>query len=120
MKTYKISNINWCVDNQEDLDALPVEAVVIAEDEGGIMDALSDEYGFLVNGCSIDHKKHEHRTNTYNFRSLIEPEDVKNAEKVLYSKGLSYDDAQDLLQEICHVLLDLEIYDEESDEYSTI
>lgn len=63
---------------------------------------------------------HKHRTNTYHFRSLIEPEDVTNAEEVLLSRGFTHDEAQDILQEICHVLFDLEIYDEESDEYSTI
>lgn len=51
---YKITDIDWCVDNEEDLDNLPTETTIEANDEDCIADALSDEYGFLVNSFNID------------------------------------------------------------------
>lgn len=54
MKRYKVSDIEWCVDYEEDRDTLPTEAYVFADDEDEIADVLSDDYGFLVEGFSLD------------------------------------------------------------------
>lgn len=54
MKRYKVSDIEWCVDYEEDRNTLPTEAYVFADDEDEIADALSDDYGFLVEGFSLD------------------------------------------------------------------
>lgn len=67
----------------------------------------------------------KYRETTIDFYSNISKEDVIAAEDVLfYHKYDRKDNAkvwvQKVLQEICHALLDLEIYDEESDEHSTI
>lgn len=61
----------------------------------------------------------KYNENNLDLRSWISKDDVKSAEEVLMGSGMSYDKAQLVLQEVCHALLDLEIYDEESDEYST-
>lgn len=53
MSKYKVSNIDWDVDDVEDLDNLPTTCVIDAIDEDDIADALSDKYGFCVNGFSI-------------------------------------------------------------------
>lgn len=54
MSKYKVSNIDWDVDNIEDLNYLPTICVIEAIDEDDIADALSDKYGFCVNGFSIN------------------------------------------------------------------
>lgn len=54
MVKYKVTNIDWDVDEIEDLKDLPTTCIIDAEDEDDIADALSDEYGFCVNGFSID------------------------------------------------------------------
>lgn len=54
MKRYKVSDIEWCVDYEEDRGTLPTEAYVFADDEDEIADVLSDDYGFLVEGFSLD------------------------------------------------------------------
>ena len=51
---YKVNDIEWCVDDIEDLDYLPNETEIDAEDEDSIADALSDKYCFLVNSFSLD------------------------------------------------------------------
>lgn len=51
---YNVTDIEWCVDDPSDLDYLPTDAVVDAEDESEIADELSDEYGFLVESFSLD------------------------------------------------------------------
>lgn len=54
MSKYKVSNIDWDVDDVEDLNNLPTTCVIDAIDEDDIADALSDKYGFCVNGFSIN------------------------------------------------------------------
>lgn len=54
---YKITNIDWCVDEAEDLENLPTETTITLEDESDIdliTDALSDKFGFLVNSYNIE------------------------------------------------------------------
>ena len=71
----KITNINWCVEEEDVIDlfedeptqkeindeikkikkSLPKTATVEVDDEEEIADALSDEYGWLVE--SFDYKK---------------------------------------------------------------
>ena len=56
---YKITDIDWCVDEAEDLENLPKETSVTLEDERDIdliADALSDKFGFLVNSYNYEKK----------------------------------------------------------------
>ena len=53
MTKYRVSNINWDVDYAEDLNGLPTTCVIEALDENDIADALSDNYGFCVDGFTI-------------------------------------------------------------------
>ena len=63
MRKFHITNIDWCIapddcDNDpqianEILATLPTECEVECEDEDMIADALSDTYGYLVNGYTI-------------------------------------------------------------------
>ena len=57
MTKYIVSNIDWDVDSAEDLNDLPTTCIIDAFDEDDIADALSDKYGFCVNGFSIKKKK---------------------------------------------------------------
>ena len=52
-----VSNIDWDVDYAEELNDLPTTCVIDAIDEDDIADALSDKYGFCVNGFSITKEK---------------------------------------------------------------
>ena len=61
-----------------------------------------------------------YRETTVDLHSNVSKEDVIAAENVLLEYRFERKKAQEILQKICHVLLDLEIYDEESDEHSTI
>ena len=54
MTKYVGSNIDWDVDCSEELNDLPTTCVIEAIDEDDIADALSDKYGFCVNGFSIN------------------------------------------------------------------
>lgn len=57
MAKYKVTNIDWDVDYDDefaDTPNLPTEVIIEVEDEDDIADALSDEYGFCINGFSID------------------------------------------------------------------
>lgn len=60
------------------------------------------------------------REKTIDFHSNISKEDIINAEQCLIDNGIEEDEAQIVLQAIGYTLLDLELYDEENDEYSTI
>lgn len=59
---YKVTNIDWDVDDTEDLDNLPESIIVtvpeeicaVEEEEEWISDYLSDTYGFCNNGFSCD------------------------------------------------------------------
>ena len=62
----------------------------------------------------------KYRDYTIEFHSNISEEDIKNAEQVLIDNGIDKDEAAVVLQAIGYTLLDLELYDEESDEYSTL
>lgn len=62
----------------------------------------------------------KYRNTTIDFRSNISKEDIINAEQVLIDNGIEADEASTVLQAIGYVLLDLELYDEENDEHSTI
>lgn len=62
----------------------------------------------------------KYRETTIDFHSNISKEDVINAEQVLIDNGIKADEASTVLQAIGYALLDLEIYDEESDEHSTV
>lgn len=56
---YKITDIDWRVDEAEDLENLPKETSVTLEDESDIdliADALSDKFGFLVNSYNYEKK----------------------------------------------------------------
>lgn len=53
MTKYIVSNIDWDVNSAEDLNDLPTTCIIDAFDEDDIADALSDKYGFCVNGFSI-------------------------------------------------------------------
>lgn len=55
------------------------------------------------------------REKTIDFRSNISKEDIINAEQVLIDNGIEPDEADTVLQAIGYTLLDLELYDEESD-----
>lgn len=62
--TYRfiVHDIEWDTDSEKDLGLpttteIEVEADSIEEAEDGIADALSDEYGFCVNGCTYDDGK---------------------------------------------------------------
>lgn len=60
MAKYKVTDIDWDIDNDFDeeedslmldaFDNLPQECVVEADDEDDIAGALSDGWGFCVNG----------------------------------------------------------------------
>ena len=63
---------------------------------------------------------HKYRNKTIDFRSNISKEDIINAEQVLIDNGIEPDEASTVLQAIGYTLLDLELYDEENDEHSTI
>lgn len=54
MRSYNVVDIDWDVDDEDDLADLPTEVIIEVEDEDDIADALSDEYGFCVNSFSID------------------------------------------------------------------
>ena len=54
MTKYVVSNIDWDVDYAEELNDLSTTCVIDAIDEDDIADALSDKYGFCVNGFSIN------------------------------------------------------------------
>ena len=62
----------------------------------------------------------KYRETTIDFHSNISKEDVVAAEDALLKYRFERKKAQEILQDICRRLLDLEIYDEESDEHSTI
>lgn len=49
----KVTDIKWCVDNVEDLEYLPTETMIECETEDEIADALSDEYGFLIESFNV-------------------------------------------------------------------
>lgn len=61
---YNITDIDWCVEPQdcdnntemayEICSSLPTNCIVECENEDEIVEALSDEYGYLVNGFSFD------------------------------------------------------------------
>ena len=53
MKNYKVTDIKWCVDDPMDLETLPTEVTISAEDEDMIADELSDTYGFLVESFAL-------------------------------------------------------------------
>ena len=54
------------------------------------------------------------------FRSVISKEDIIRAEQILIDNGIDKDEASVVLQAVGYALLDLELYDEENDEHSTI
>lgn len=62
----------------------------------------------------------KYRETTIDFHSNISKEDVVAAENVLLKYRFERKKAQEILQDICHRLLDFEIYDEENDEHSTV
>jgi hypothetical protein len=62
----------------------------------------------------------KYRDYTIEFHSNISKEDIKNAEQVLIDNGIDKDEAAVVLQAIGYTLLDLELYDEENDEHSTL
>lgn len=61
-----------------------------------------------------------YRKETIEFHSNISKEDIINAEQCLIDNGIDEDEVQIVLQAIGYTLLDLELYDEENDEHSTI
>lgn len=54
------------------------------------------------------------------FRSVISKEDIIRAEQILIDNGIDKDEASVVLQAVGYAMLDLELYDEENDEHSTI
>ena len=56
MKQYKVTNVEWETDG-EDVD-LPQSFVIELDDECNprdeMADAISDKYGWLINGCSYE------------------------------------------------------------------
>lgn len=62
----------------------------------------------------------KYRKSPVDFRSNISKEDIVNAEQVLADNGIAKDKVQTVLQAVGYALLDLELYDEENDEHSTI
>lgn len=50
---YFVSDIVWETDFAEDLNTLPTQTYIEAVDEDFIADALSDEYGFLVESFNL-------------------------------------------------------------------
>lgn len=52
------------------------------------------------------------------FSVLLNGEEIEKCENILEEQGFSVDDAKIVLQELCHILVDLEIYDAESEVYS--
>jgi len=52
MKRFHVVNIEWDTDGKR--VRLPKEVTVECESEDGIADALSDEYGWLVNDYDIE------------------------------------------------------------------
>ena len=61
-----------------------------------------------------------YREKTIELHSNISKEDIQRTEQVLIDNGIDEDEAQIVLQAIGYTLLDLELYDEDSDEYSSI
>lgn len=61
-----------------------------------------------------------YREETIEFHSNISKEDIVAAEKVLLDNGIDADEVQVVLQALGYALLDLELYDMENDEHSTI
>lgn len=55
MTNYSVTNIEWCVDEEYKNEVtLPLQCNVFAESEDDIADALSDEFGFLVESFTLD------------------------------------------------------------------
>ena len=52
MKKFKVTDIMWDTDGEE-VDGLPASAIVEAEDDDAVVDALSDEYGWLIKYCCV-------------------------------------------------------------------
>jgi hypothetical protein len=54
MAKFNVINIEWDTDGKSPVKlGLPRKRIVEAEDEDGIADALSDEYGWLVSGFEV-------------------------------------------------------------------
>lgn len=53
MKVY-VYNIEWDVDELEDLNNLPEELYINVEDEDNLVDTISDKYGFCVLSLQYD------------------------------------------------------------------
>lgn len=64
MEKYKVTEIEWCVEDDDLLEdgvtveeiksTLPTKTTVVAEDESEIADILSDKYGFLVESYLVE------------------------------------------------------------------
>jgi hypothetical protein len=67
MKTVRLFDINWDIDEQNPTElGLPSETIAIVDDdydpENDAADLLSDQFGFCVNGCSFKVLANPHLT----------------------------------------------------------
>ena len=63
MKTYKLYDINWDVDNKKDLKTLPKQHIIKVDENFSVeydgADILSDTFGFCVNGFKFKEMKNK-------------------------------------------------------------
>lgn len=92
---YRITGIDWDVDDEDDLAELPEEAVVVLEDGGDeddAIDQLSDDYGFLVNGVESIERVYESKMREYSSSRSIKNykprHDFKKTKKYQDDEGL--------------------------------
>lgn len=96
---YKMSDIKWDVDSEEDANDLPsvvwaeVEATFDEMVKGGAANFLSDRYGFCVKSCRVERAKkpetrkmfmvEAHRTEHYVARMNVLANSKKEAERIM-------------------------------------
>ena len=112
MKKFNITNIDWCIEpedcdnNQqivnEILATLPTECEVECEDEEMITDALSDTYGYLVNGYTIAQTNSSIKEKLTKAIQLIATEEsyIHNGYSLNDEDEAALAEAKDLLNEI--------------------
>ena len=111
---YRITGIDWDVDDEDDLADLPEEAVVVLEDGGDeddAIDQLSDDYGFLVNGVESIERVYESKKSR-NPRLKYESKKIKESSDKYaivvntgYYEGGDYWTGEDFTDEFLDALL---------------
>ena len=112
MKTFNITNIDWCVapedcDNNQQivneiLATLPTECEVECEDEDMITETMSDTYGYLVNSYTIAQTNSSIKEKLTKAIQLIATEEsyIHNGYSLNNEDEAALAEAKDLLNEI--------------------